>query len=341
MWSTHELGFVLANRSPTKKTKATTKPSPKGSASSSPKKGGSSKPKPASKKPAAKKTTTRQAAKPKTTPPKKPVAKKAPAKKAPAKVVKKPSPKAGSSAPAKAAPKPATKAEKTAKPAGKPPIPKAAPKAAPKTETSPKPETVAPNAAGDKGGARKGITIVSKKPARKTKAKSKVIFSPPGDRLLGPGSPIRRPLIPSGPSATPRTSLQADDASKPRKTPFGKRDLDKFRSLLLGKRAELLGDVEQIENDALRSESGELSHFPQHMADQGSDSFERSLSLDLAAVDRRLIKEIDDALQRIADGIYGLCEMTGRPIAVPRLLELPWARYSIEAAREIERRGGF
>lgn len=342
MWSSHELGFVLANRSPTKKTKAPAKPSPKGSVSSSPKKGGSSKPKPASKKPAAKKTATKQTAKPKASPPKKPVAKKAPskkapAKKAPAKAAKKVAPKASPKPAAKAAPKPATKSEKPARPDGKPPVPKAAPKA----EAPPKPETAAPHAAGDKSGARKGITIVSKKPARKTKAKSKVIFSPPGDRLLGPGSPIRRPLIPSGPSATPRTSLQADDAAKPRKSPFGKRELDKFRALLLGKRAELLGDVEQIENDALRSESGELSHFPQHMADQGSDSFERSLSLDLAAVDRRLIKEIDDALQRLADGVYGLCEMTGRPIAVPRLLELPWARYSIEAAREIERRGGF
>jgi RNA polymerase-binding transcription factor DksA len=74
------------------------------------------------------------------------------------------------------------------------------------------------------------------------------------------------------------------------------------------------------------------------MAEQGSDAYGQSLSLDLAAADRRLIREIDDALARIAAGTYGVCELTGKPIKVERLEELPWARYSIEAARELERR---
>jgi RNA polymerase-binding transcription factor DksA len=74
------------------------------------------------------------------------------------------------------------------------------------------------------------------------------------------------------------------------------------------------------------------------MAEQGSDAAGQSLSLDLAAADRRLIKEIDDALQRIESGTYGVCELTGKPIKIERLEELPWARYSIEAARELERR---
>ncbi|MEO1512232.1 MAG: TraR/DksA C4-type zinc finger protein, partial [Planctomycetota bacterium] len=81
------------------------------------------------------------------------------------------------------------------------------------------------------------------------------------------------------------------------------------------------------------------SGTPQHLAEQGSDSYDRSLSLDLAAADRRLVQEIDDALQRIDDGTFGLCEMTGKPIRAERLRELPWARYSIEAARARERGG--
>ena len=56
-----------------------------------------------------------------------------------------------------------------------------------------------------------------------------------------------------------------------------------------------------------------------------------------AAADRRLIKEIDDALKRIIDKKFGICEMTGKPIRAERLRELPWARYSIEAARQRER----
>jgi len=111
-----------------------------------------------------------------------------------------------------------------------------------------------------------------------------------------------------------------------------------YRDILLAKRRELFGDIENMESEALRSESGSLSHLPQHLADQGSESYERSLSLNLAAADRQLLKEIDDALQRIEDRTYGLCELTGKPISEERLKELPWARYSIEAARQMERR---
>jgi RNA polymerase-binding protein DksA len=129
------------------------------------------------------------------------------------------------------------------------------------------------------------------------------------------------------------------DDKKHRKSPFDKRQLGQFKAILLRKRAELVGDVSSMETEALMGQSGSLSHLPQHMAEQGSDAYGQSLSLDIAAGNRRLIKEIDDALQRIENGTYGVCELTGKPIKAERLEELPWARYSIEAARELERRG--
>jgi RNA polymerase-binding transcription factor DksA len=133
----------------------------------------------------------------------------------------------------------------------------------------------------------------------------------------------------------------ANLSQKPKKTPFDKKELAKFKAMLLRKRAELVGDVSSMETEALMGSSGSLSHLPQHMAEQGSDAYGQSLSLDIAAVDRRLIKEIDDALKRIELGTYGVCELTGKPIKADRLEELPWARYSIEAARELERRGSL
>jgi RNA polymerase-binding transcription factor DksA len=92
-----------------------------------------------------------------------------------------------------------------------------------------------------------------------------------------------------------------------------------------------------MEDEALRQNSGSLSNLPQHMAEQGSDTCDQSLSLDLAQVDRNLIKEIDDALRRIEDGSYGICLRTGKRISAERLAEVPWAKYTIEAAREMER----
>ena len=68
------------------------------------------------------------------------------------------------------------------------------------------------------------------------------------------------------------------------------------------------------------------------------ESAEPCSLLDLAQVDRNLIREIDDALKRIEDGTYGVCLRTGQRISAERLAELPWAKYSIEAQREMERR---
>lgn len=233
--------------------------------------------------------------------------------------------------------KPAAKpAAKTAtKPGAKPSPAKPAPNNKPANNSKP-----APGGAETGKVVRKGITIVSPKPQKKPKPPG-VKLPTLGAPLIRPGGPARKPLIESGPNAPSRTSAMAGNGNKPRKSPFDKRQLAKFRAILLRKRSELAGDVVGMENEALMGSSGSLSHLPQHMAEQGSDAYGQSLSLDLAAADRRLIKEIDDALKRIDDGTYGICELTGKPIKADRLEELPWARYSIEAARELERRANL
>ncbi|HED52963.1 MAG TPA: TraR/DksA family transcriptional regulator [Phycisphaerales bacterium] len=73
------------------------------------------------------------------------------------------------------------------------------------------------------------------------------------------------------------------------------------------------------------------------VAEQGSDAYDQSLSIGLAEVDRKLIQEIDDAIERINAGTFGICEHTLEPIDLKRLEELPWTRYSIKAAQELER----
>src|SRR5262249_20344415 len=155
--------------------------------------------------------------------------------------------------------------------------------------------------------------------------------------------PQRRPLIPSGPKAAnvrPLGSQNAVETEAPApaaKSPFTPEQLAEFRALLLRKRAQVIGDITTMEKQALQSGSGSLSNMPSHLAEQGSEAYDQSLSLDLAAADRKLVKEIDDAIARIDNGTYGICEITGKPIKLERLQELPWARYSIEAARERER----
>jgi DnaK suppressor protein len=117
-------------------------------------------------------------------------------------------------------------------------------------------------------------------------------------------------------------------------------DLEYFEGLLLRKRAEITRNVVEIEGETLKKSrldaSGDLSSMPIHMADLGTDNYEQEFALGLMDSERRILQEIDFALQRIQDGTYGICEGTGQPIPRARLEAQPWARYCVEYARKIE-----
>jgi RNA polymerase-binding protein DksA len=128
---------------------------------------------------------------------------------------------------------------------------------------------------------------------------------------------------------------------RPRKNMAGHspRELELFRDAILAKRREIVGDMSSMEREALRSSSGtNLSNLPLHMADMGTDNYEQEFTLGLMEKDRKLLRDLNDALAKIQNGTYGLCEGTGKPISKARLEAQPWARYSIEYARKIEHR---
>jgi len=117
-------------------------------------------------------------------------------------------------------------------------------------------------------------------------------------------------------------------------------DINHFKEMLLQKRREILVNVNEMEDEALKKSrldaSGDLSSMPIHMADIGTDNYEQEFALGLMDSERKLLKEIDDALQRIEKRTYGICEGTGKPISKARLEAQPWARYSVEYARMLE-----
>ena len=132
------------------------------------------------------------------------------------------------------------------------------------------------------------------------------------------------------PAASANTNGQAVKATK-----LGKSELEHFRTLLLEKRRELLGDVGSMESEAFKHAGGNTSS-PMHMADVGTDNFEQEFTLNLLESDRKLLREISEALARIDGGTYGICEGTGQPIAKARLEATPWTKYCIEYARMLE-----
>jgi RNA polymerase-binding transcription factor DksA len=183
---------------------------------------------------------------------------------------------------------------------------------------------------GDKKDDKKG-------PQRRSGSRKKapVNITPPNrPLLLGPGSLLSGgPLIKSEKRST--ESKTTKKKSRRKKSPLTQTQLDNYRLILLQKRAELVGDVQNLEDEALRSSSGE-TRTASNAAEFGTDSFDQSMNLDLAAADRKLIEKIDAALERIANNTYGLCTVSNEPIAKARLDELPWAEHSIETARKLD-----
>ncbi len=120
-----------------------------------------------------------------------------------------------------------------------------------------------------------------------------------------------------------------------------KEEVEHFQRLLIEKMQEIIGDVNSIEGEALKKSrldaTGDLSSMPIHMADIGTDNYEQEFALNLLDSERKILHKIAEALQRIEDNTYGICEVTGRGISKGRLEARPWARYCIEYARLIEK----
>jgi DnaK suppressor protein len=175
---------------------------------------------------------------------------------------------------------------------------------------------------------RKGKSNEEPKPARKAR---KAVAAPKAAKAA---KPSRKPEAPRKAAAARKEEVVRT------KTTLTPKELAHFQHLLLAKRAELVGDVNSMEDEALQksklSASGDLSTMPIHMADIGTANYEQEFALGLLDGERKLLREINDALLRIEDGTYGICEGTGKEIAKARLEANPWARYCVEYARMVE-----
>lgn len=137
-----------------------------------------------------------------------------------------------------------------------------------------------------------------------------------------------------------KTTTKKKRTSRANKDHLSAKEVRHFRDVLLVKRREIFGDVSNMQGDTLRKSrrdaSGDLSNMPIHMADLGTDNYEQEFALELMDSERKLLREIDGALERIEEGTYGICEGTGQPISKARLEAQPWAKYCVDYARKLE-----
>lgn len=113
-----------------------------------------------------------------------------------------------------------------------------------------------------------------------------------------------------------------------------KKDLKEMKELLLEERRKIMDHLIKLESES-SSELGPLAGDP---ADIASAEISQSAMQKLGIRERKLLKKIDYALQKIEDGTYGICELTGEEIPIERLRVRPVALYTVEAKMELERR---
>jgi RNA polymerase-binding protein DksA len=121
-----------------------------------------------------------------------------------------------------------------------------------------------------------------------------------------------------------------------------KEELEYFKILLLKKREETVKNIEYLRgivNSTNQEASGDHSAYSFHMADQGTDAMEREKAFLFASRDEKYLKQIDEALERIKIGTYGICRVTGKEISKERLEAVPTTTISYEAKIEAEKVG--
>ena len=109
----------------------------------------------------------------------------------------------------------------------------------------------------------------------------------------------------------------------------------KQKQLLIGLRDRLTDQ----RNGLAKESAKEMESYGVHMADSGTDNFDRDFNLSLLSSDQDVIYEIEEALKRIEKDTYGVCEITGKPIPQSRLNAIPWTRFRVDAQTELEQYG--
>ena len=169
-----------------------------------------------------------------------------------------------------------------------------------------------------------------------------------GAKHLTPAADLAKPHKPHHVKTASLADILGFNPAKGKKAPAAMVDEtevpEKFRRyyrLLLDLRNHVLIQLgEHTEETLLKSakdDSGDLSGYGQHMADAGTDTFDRDFALSLVSGEQEALAEIEAAIKRVHAGTYGICESTQKPIAKERLLAVPFTRYSAEAKKQVER----
>jgi RNA polymerase-binding protein DksA len=115
---------------------------------------------------------------------------------------------------------------------------------------------------------------------------------------------------------------------------LNKKELKIFKDLLLKKKEEILEGIEHVSADSLKKSqkdaAGDISAYTLHMADVATDTYDREFSLGLGSSEREMLYEVNEALKRIEDASYGICQSCSKLIAKTRLKAVPYTKLCLK-----------
>lgn len=182
------------------------------------------------------------------------------------------------------------------------------------------------------------------------RAAKKATAAKPGGTAGRPKASPRPKAAPAGAKKRARTAAGVESAgAETYVSPVTGRPIRNLRGeqtaiyrKLVEMRDQILDGIDFLAGDNLnrsqRESSGDLSGYSIHMADVGTDNFDREFALSLASTERRMLYEIEEAIRRLEAGGFGACERCSVKIPMARLRALPSARYCVPCQEEAEKR---
>ena len=113
------------------------------------------------------------------------------------------------------------------------------------------------------------------------------------------------------------------------------KEIEKYKERLLEMKKQLTQSIKGVKEEV--KEQDESRGYSQHQADEGTDDFGRTLSLELTNKESSVVQKIDTALEKIEEGNYGICEISGEEIPKKRLDAVPYATMTVEAQEKLEK----
>lgn len=117
--------------------------------------------------------------------------------------------------------------------------------------------------------------------------------------------------------------------------PLKKNEIEKFKKRLEELKNQMTHLVRGVSETVKATD--ESKGYSQHQADEGTDDFDRIITLEVTSKEFNILRQIERALEKIEEGTYGVCDITGEEIPLPRLEAIPYATMTVKAQEKFEK----